>query len=407
MRRTLIIIAAVIVIIGVGAWAYLRFVADRPSVAVVPTPVAGLPVAEQAPADPTGEVVAPTTVLVEAVAGARLIKVSEGPIVPGIILTDRTPALLSVASSSASSTSPGYFLTYIARKSGNVFSYSSASRVITRTNNKTIPGIQSAEWLPSAAVAFVQYLSGSNLSTVNTYALPADGGNGFFLEQGIADLKVSSTNILMLASGTNGSIGTLRATDGSRASQAFSSPLSSLRIAFAGQGTLLAFTKPSAALPGAAFLIDRAGRFSRIVGPLPGLVALPSPSGGSILVSYIAEGAMRMQLVDTLSGAVTTLPVGTVADKCAWSADGAAIYCGIPVSPPVGYAYPDDWYQGAVSFDDRIWRINVAGRFAELVLDYAKETGGRLDAYSLALDPSGNALAFLNKNDGSLWVYSL
>ncbi len=262
-------------------------------------------------------------------------------------------------------------------------------------------------WLPSAQTAFVRYLSGTDSTTINTYALNADGSGGFFLEQNLADIAVSSTSILQLVSGTNGSVASVRRTDGTHDSQIFVSPLSSLRIALAGNNRYFAFTKPSSSLTGAAFLVDSAGRFSRVAGPLNGLVALPSPSGATVLVSYVVGGAMQMEIVNTATGAVTQLPVATIADKCVWAADDSAVYCGIPMSPPANYTYPDDWYQSAVPFSDRIWKINVAGRYAELVLDFSKENDLAFDTVALSIDSTMRALTFINKIDGSLWSYEL
>ena len=90
-----------------------------------------------------------------------------------------------------------------------------------------------------------------------------------------------------------------------------------------------------------------------------------------------------------------------------WTANDSAIYCGIPADPPQNFNYPDDWYQGAISFSDRIWKIDVSGRYAQLVLDFSKETENPLDATALAIDPLNTALVFVNKNDGSLWSYEL
>jgi hypothetical protein len=76
------------------------------------------------------------------------------------------------------------------------------------------------------------------------------------------------------------------------------------------------------------------------------------------------------------------------------------------MNPPPTYNYPDDWYQGAMHFSDRIWKIDTAGRYAQLVLDFSKETNVALDAEALAIDPLSTTLVFVNKNDGSLWSYS-
>ena len=217
---------------------------------------------------------------------------------------------------------------------------------------------------------------------------------------------MSATNILTLVSGVNGSVGSIARTDGSKPSQVFTTPLTSIRASFAGKGQYLVFSKPSATLTGDAFLVDGTGHFSRIAGPLTGLVALASPQGKWVLVSYVQGSAMQMQLINTVTSAIVSLPVATLADKCAWAADDSSIYCGVPVNPPVA-TYPDDWYQGAVQFSDRIWKIDVAGRYAQLVLDFSESNKGGLDAYALALNPLATTLVFINKNDGSLWSYML
>ena len=116
---------------------------------------------------------------------------------------------------------------------------------------------------------------------------------------------------------------------------------------------------------------------------------------------------MQLELVDTTTGSSLALPIATIADKCAWAADDASVYCGVPLNPDSAYVYPDDWYQGAAHFSDRIWKIQVVGRYAQLVLDFSQAKRGDLDVESIAVDPAGAVLVFTNKNNGSLWSYSL
>jgi hypothetical protein len=376
MRRTLIITGIVLVVLGIGVAIYFIFFA-RPAVTVAPgttlpgagqtTPTTG-GTGTNAPGTGSPITVAP-----------RLVQISKGPVVPGEVVVDKKPA-------NASST-PETTVRYIERQSGNVFSYSVGSQTLTRTNNKTLPGIQSAMWLPNGSVAFVRYLSGTDSSTINTYALSATSSDGFFLAQDLADIAVSSTSILTLASGANGSVASLQNTNGTHATPVFTSPLSVLRISYAGKGQYLAFSKPSGNLSGDAFLIDNAGYFSRIAGPRNGLVALASPLGKWVLVSSSRGTTMQTELVNTATNETLSLPIATIADKCVWAADDSAIYCGVPVSPPFGVTYPDDWYQGAVQFSDRIWKIQVQGRYAQLVLDFPKEAKDSLDAESLVINP--------------------
>lgn len=405
MRRNLIIAAIAVVVIGVGVAVYfIFFTGGTPGVTT--TPGTGLPTAGQGvppitttPAAPAAVPGAPTAV------SARLVKISAGPVVPG-------EAVINTRALNATSSS-GVVVTYIERQSGNVYSYSTRSRTITRTSNKTLPGIQSASWLPNASLAFVRYLSGGDFSTINTYALPSGGAGtstavqqGFFLPQNLAGIDVSAADLLTTVSGVNGSSVSLVRTNGTRSSQLFTTPLSSIRASFAGRNQYLVYTKPSSDLSGYAFLVDGAGRFSRVAGPLAGLVALASPSGKWVLVSYSLAGAMQMELVDTTTRASLPLPVSTIADKCVWANNDSAVYCGIPITPPAG-EYPDDWYQGAAHFSDRIWKIDTAGRYAQLVLDFNRETDEALDAEALALDSLATTLVFVNRNDGSLWSYAL
>ena len=403
MRRPLIIIAAIVLIVGGGIAAYFYFFTGSPGITVAPAGSVSLPTAGQGAVPTLGQ--APTSGIAAGLPvsiSARLIRISAGPVVPG-------EAVVNIPAKDASST-PETKISFIEQQSGNVFSYLTQGGVLTRTSSKTVPGIASALWTPDASLAFVRYLSGADFSTINTYALPADSSaasQGFFLPQNLSDVSVSSAGVLSLASGVNGSVASLQDTDGSRSSEIFTTPLSALRVAFAGKNQYLAFTKPSAMLSGDAFLVDGTGHFSRVAGPRNGLVALASPLGKFVLVSYTLGSTMQMELVVVATGEAIPLPVATIADKCVWAADESAVYCGVPSDPPATYAYPDDWYQGAVHFSDRIWKIDVAGRFAQLVLDFPTETEQNLDAEALALDSALTTLVFINKNDGSLWSYSL
>ncbi|MHB8660972.1 MAG: hypothetical protein ACYC75_03525 [Minisyncoccota bacterium] len=402
MRRTLTIAVIVLVLAGAGAGAYYYFFMRAPHVAVAPPGSVTLPSAGQGtPSTNTGVATVTPNVPTSAAetVSARLVKISAGPVVPGEVVVD-IPAMNA-------SSSPDVAVSYIERQSGNIFSYLVHAATLTRTSNKTIPGIESASWLPDASLAFVRYLSGTDFSTINTYELSADGTSGSFLPQDIADIAVSPTSVLTLASGVNGSIASIEHTDGTHPVTVFTTPLSMLRASFAGKNRYLAFTKPSATLPGDAFLVDSTGNFSGLAGPLSGLAALASPSGKWVLVSYTSPNGMQMELINTATNETLPLPVATIADKCTWAADDSAIYCGIPVDPPSNATYPDDWYQGAVHFTDRIWKIDVSGRFAQLVLDFSKDANDSLDAEALAVDPANSVLTFMNKNNGSLWSYSL
>ncbi|HQU07738.1 MAG: hypothetical protein B7X04_02700 [Parcubacteria group bacterium 21-54-25] len=404
MRRIFIVAGSILALVIVGVGGYILFFAHRASVAVAPPEQVAFPTGTST--GPVGAVVGTSTapVVVQPASTAsstqpHLVQIAAGPVVPGVVVFDATTTSTSTVSA---------VVRYIDRQSGNVYSYAVANGELSRLSNKTIPGIERATWLADGSLAYVQYLSAiSGTTNTQTYALPANGIGGFFLAQDLSGIAVQgSKSILTLASGANGSAATYAKSDDSSPYTAFQTPLSSVVASFAGPSHYLIYTKPSVALGGYAFLVNKkTGAFSQIAGPLDGLVARASPDGTQILVSYVdAQGAMRLELVAVATHTATELPLATIASKCVWASDSASIYCGIPTNPPAA-SYPDDWYQGAVAFDDQIWKIDVAGRYAQLVLDFSKETGGQLDATALSVDPKNTVLSFVNKNDGSLWEY--
>ena len=195
--------------------------------------------------------------------------ISAGPVVPG-------GAVFDASSGTASSSST--FIRFVDQQTGNVFSYDAATGGTNRIGDKTIPGIQSATWLPDASAAIVRYLSGSDFSTINTYLLTATSSDsGSFLPQDLAGVAVSSNGIFELSSASNGSSASVTHLDGTHPTTVFTTPLSQVPATFAGKHDLV-FTKPSASLDGDPYLVNLSGQFSRIAGPLPGLCALPSPS---------------------------------------------------------------------------------------------------------------------------------
>ena len=422
MRRALIILAAVIVLAGLAAAAYFFIFAKSPGLtAATNTNPFGNGAGNATNTgnngtDTTGASTNQGTVAVT----ERLVKVAVGPVVPGeVVFTSSSTAPVvaqtvaagtSTASTTVSIPLPDTEIRYAERRSGNLFSYLFHSHVSTRIVNKTIPGVQEASWLPNGSIAYLRYAGGSAASPeIDTYGLPADGSAGFLLPLNLAQALVTgSSSLFTLATGANGSIGSVSKSDGSASHTVFSSPLANITIAAAGKGQFVAYTKPTALAAGYAYLIDSAGGFTRILGPLTGLSVLPSPSGNWALFSYVDQGALKTQLYNVKTRVTLPLPIATLSEKCVWAPDESAVYCGVPIAGTVpSGTYPDDWYQGAVSFTDQIWKIDVGGRFAQLTLDFSSTAKSPLDATALAIDPKKDVLVFLNKRDGSLWAYDL
>lgn len=408
-RRLLIILASIIVVLGIIVGIYFLFFTPGATLQVgVPNPFGssadrgdtGILGPDGGPVQGAGVIVAP-----------KLMRISDGPVAKGAVAL-HIPAVFSTASSTASTTTEitpaDTEVRYIERQSGNVYSFRVHDRLLTRISNKTLPGIQEAAWTSDGTRAFARYMTRAADGTehVDTYALSSDGGEGYFLEQDLEQVAVQGTStVFSLLPNSSGSIGSLSAPDGTSVRTLFTSTLARLTTRFSGSD-LIATTKASSGLDGYAFLVSRAnGSFTRLLGPFRGLSTLPAPNGNSVLYSYSDRGKLSAQVLDIVSRTGTPLPLATLAEKCVWSLDGRTLYCGVPTS--VGGNLPDDWYQGAYSFTDRIWRIDLDTRLATLIVDPKQVGEVEIDAIALTIDPEEDVLIFTNKRDGSLWSYDL
>lgn len=410
MRRTLTIIAAAIVLLGLLALAYFFFFAGQepaltPSDTQNPfgTPAGDTPISDLGggtDTTPTSGDNTPTVV------SPKLVEITAGPVAKGFNVQNT----LGSTDATTTPTFPDTEVRYVKRDSGNLYSYMRSAGRITRLSNKTIPGVQEASWLPDGSIAFLRYLSidQDKSQHIETYALPASGNPGYFLERDLSEvLTIGSTTLFTLLPSTDGSVGALSAYDGTNVRTLFSSQLSQITVLFAGPGVAVAETKPSYDSRGYVFLLNTTtGGMTELIGPTTGLEALPSPSGKEVLLSSVDTGGMHLAVIDVTSHVVTNLPVATFAEKCVWTPDSTAVYCGVPNAAPAG-TLPDDWFQGAVFLTDRIWKIDLTARVATLVADLPTLTGTPIDAVSLTLDPRAQLLVFMNNRDDSLWAYSL
>ncbi len=413
MRRALIILAAVLLFLAIGVGIYAAFFA--PKAAITGTSGASFPGAGNSSAGNSAS--QPAQDLGVPVSGAgtevapRLIRITDHPVALGEVATyvPAQRATTTIASGTpVAAYEPDVRVEYIERESGNIYAYTAHARTLTRLSNKTLPGIQEATWLSDGSQAYVRYLDASGADErVATYALPANGSSGFFLEQGLAQVLAKATSTLVtLLSTTEGSSASVSTPSGASLHGLFTSPISALHLAFLG-ANYLATTKASAASDGYAFSTDaKTGAFTQILGPLPSLTTLPSPSGRYVLYSYQDGGKLALAVLDLTTHIATRMPLATLPEKCAWTSDSASIYCGVPTSVPDNHE-PDNWYQGVTSFTDRLWKIDLAGRVATLVIDPSQAGKVDVDMAGLTLDSTNDVLIFVNRKDESLYAYDL
>lgn len=403
MRRLLIIVASIVFLAGIGAFLWFMFGPKDPTL----TGTDGVSFGEipDAPLSPDGVGEEPVAAGEEI--APRLVRITDRYTSDGVVaITLPSRAVPSESGTGTPETLPGDIeIRYIDRASGNVYSYLVHERTLARISNRTLPGIQEAAWLSDGSRAYVRFLGNAASDEVDTYALPADGTEGFFLQKNLAQVAVAGTSTVftLLPTGT-GSTGGVSRPDGSAPRALFTAPFSSL-VVHLSNGPYMAHTKASSALDGYALVLDGAGTWSRLLGPLRGLTILPSPDGTKVLMSYVTGRTLQFAVYDRSRLETVALPVSTMTEKCAWTSDSQSLYCGVPIA--LSGTLPDDWYQGVTRTSDRIWRIDMQDRVATLIIDPSEAGETDIDLESPALDPRSDVFTFRDKVTGALFVYDL
>lgn len=238
--------------------------------------------------------------------------------------------------------------------------------------------------------------------TVSTEAL-----KGYFLPENIKDMSLSSnaSKIFYLFETGGNVIGTILNFSDNKKTQVFDSPFTEWLSWWPNDKMITLSTKPSFYAPGYMYAVDLTKKnLNRVVGDITGLTTLMSPDGKSVLFGN-SDLSLFVYHTDTKNS--DSLGIKTLPEKCVWGKVSDFLYCAVPKIVNHGQ-YPDTWYQGEVSFNDRIWKVDVKTKIETLVLDpITIVKGEEIDGTKLAMDKDENFLFFINKKDSFLWKFDL
>lgn len=319
----------------------------------------------------------------------------------------------------ALATSSQIFVRFVEKGTGNVYEVSPENSTETRLSNTTIPKIQEVIWQGDATHLIARYTKDGEGDTIQSYyaalGTPAPGETdgslqGSYLSDNIASIATNpdQNKIFYIIGNSGGSTGIMSNWNGTGKVQIFASPLKEWLPEWQTVNTVSLLTKPSANVSGFLFFLNtKNGALRRAMSGIPGLSAIVSPDSNLALYSQSGPSGLSLNLYSFKTGTSESVAVATLPEKCIWSKnDLTTIYCAVPKYLPTG-AYPDDWYQGAVSFSDDIWKIDAATGVARLTARLKDSSGKEIDAINLFMDKKENYLFFTNKNDFHMWSLNL
>ena len=356
------------------------------------------------------------------------------PAVPVLRQLSTTPVGGMIASTTASTT----IVRWVDRGVGRVYQAYSDSIAVEELSNTTIPRIYNTFWNKNGTSFILQSLAEDSDAVTTFYttlypvststsatstpdsttpyalrgsALPSDTvavavspkGDRVFTLENKAEGSVNGANFV-----DNNTIGSISQFNGSKKTQIFSTPLSALNIEWPEENTIALTTKGSSVAAGYLYFVDqKTGIFNKVIGNISGLTTLTSKDATKVMYSTTVGNSIKSFLYNIKTGANTNMLFNTMPEKCVWSTlQKNILYCAVPSQIPSGN-YPEDWYQGNISFSDSIWEVDTSTGDAHLVADLLKTANTVIDATTLVLDPKENFLYFVNKKNLTLWSLEL
>ncbi|MFA5838715.1 MAG: hypothetical protein WC849_02150 [Candidatus Paceibacterota bacterium] len=330
-------------------------------------------------------------------------KISQKPVSGGVII-------------STGNKEKGDKIRYVDRATGHIYETWTKSGEQVRISNTTIPKVYETSWNKSGDGFIARYLDENNEDITTYFAKLKEKENakdlkgdlyeldGYFLQKNITDLSVSPAgkNIAYIIKKQGSSSVVNSEFNGKNGSEIFNSPLTEWAVEWFGNNFLLK-TKPTYKTGGFVYRLDNYGTLTKILSDINGLTTLGKGDGSSLLYSESLNNSFGLYSYNMSSKEKTKLKLNTLPEKCVWSKkDSSVVYCAVPKTIPYG-EYPDDWYQGIVSFDDIIWILDTKINLGSVVVDPERYSASSVDTINLMLNENEDYLIFTNKKDYSLW----
>ncbi len=327
---------------------------------------------------------------------SQLLKISTVPIAGAEVFDRKINATTSVS-----------IVRYIERATGHTDEYNHSTGALSASSNTTIPSIYQAWWSSNTVLA--QFI-GQSKDLVKTFTgnLPASTSPatqliGGFLSDNISTLAISpkGNRVFTIQKGDS-ALGYISNLDGSKKTSVLNFPFNEWVAQWPNENTITLTTKPSSGALGFMYFLTTGGAMTKALGNITGLTTLTNPSLSYTIYSSSQNGSISAGIYNFSKNTYqqfTSNP--TLPEKCVWSKlNKTTAYCAVPTTIPSGN-YPDDWYQGSVSFVDNIYKIDMSIPTVQLL--YQLPTDQSIDAINLFLDAKEENLYFTNKSDYYLW----
>ncbi len=303
---------------------------------------------------------------------------------------------------------------YVETSTGHIYEVDFSGENYNRLSNTTILKTEESYWSPKGDKVIIRYLNGVNDSMIlKNYSavLPKSASSteltGSFFND-FKEIAVSSSeeSVALLQKNSAKYDLILTSFENTKRKLLASFPIGQFNISWAGKNTLSLLTKPTRGIQGIFYGLDiKTGSLRKIVEGNSGLTAKLSPLNNFVFYSETDKtGKVIGYFYDVKKNQRLILGTNTFADKCIWSnKTEGIIYCAVPKEYSSG-VYPDDWYKGVKSTEDKLWLVDAQTGEVQIL---SENMGGNIDAVDLKFTSDESYFFYTNKKDGTLWTVKI
>lgn len=308
------------------------------------------------------------------------------------------------------------YILHISKQKGEIYKTNlktTSTSLVYENKDSFLTDVFKADWLNKNSIMIHQLVDGNkvNISLIHLHEEnKVSNATKTDLPQKTS-FSVNSSNkksffyLVEKEGGVEGFIGTVDSSGRISERGIFSSPIKEWLGNWSSENIINLTTKPSGYVPGHMYSINSIdGSISHTLRNVPGLVTKTNKAGSLTIYNQSSEDGFTLMLFDHRNNTKRKVDnVNTLVDKCVWKNENVII-CAIPKDIPPS-VYPDDWYQGKISFEDLyLKKINLKTK-ESLILFNFKEKGVDFDSVNLVFDDIKESVFFIDKKTGLLWLY--
>jgi hypothetical protein len=296
---------------------------------------------------------------------------------------------------------------FVDRETGYIYGYPIETGKIFQISNTLIPGIHDAYIFGDGTRVLMRYIDQQKNTVVGVIATiphvpqietPLPLTHIEYLNSKVVSVAISQDKeevSYVVATDNGSSIYTL---DKERDPVLVaSSPFKEWDLSYGGK-SLYVTTKPSAYIEGMTFSLPL---FQSEIVKKTGLMTLPDESGNLFASMWGKQGLVTFLYNN---GATKVFSVQTLTKKCAYGSESLLV-CGVPRTIPRGSeGLPDDWFQGAITFQDDLSVINKNEGIAYPLYSFDSTKEGDFDVYGIVVSEKNDLYTFLRRQDETLWL---